>query len=63
MSAIRLQIYFDYSLTIWHILYIVVQYKKTTKYGGFLGAAERIWTADLILTKDVLYLLSHSSML
>ena len=27
------------------------------------GAANRTWTGDLVLTKDVLYLLSHSSML
>ena len=25
------------------------------------GAANQIWTGDLVLTKDVLYLLSHSS--
>ena len=29
---------------------------------GFIGAATRIRTGDLILTKDVLYQLSHSSM-
>ena len=28
----------------------------------FYGAANRIRTGDLVLTKDVLYLLSHSSM-
>ena len=28
---------------------------------GFIGAATRIRTGDLILTKDVLYQLSHSS--
>ena len=27
----------------------------------FSGAADQTWTGDLILTKDVLYLLSHSS--
>ena len=39
--------------------------KKTTLLGGFLlfGAAGRIRTADLILTKDALYLLSYSSIL
>ena len=29
---------------------------------GFFGAATQIRTGDLILTKDVLYQLSHSSM-
>ena len=40
--------------------------KKKTRYplrdNGFRGAAGRIRTADLILTKDALYLLSYSSM-
>ena len=36
--------------------------KKTTRKGGSIfGAAGRIRTADLILTKDALYLLSYSS--
>ena len=30
-------------------------------FSGFCGAANRIRTGDLVLTKDVLYLLSHSS--
>ena len=36
---------------------------KTTLMGGFIffGAATQIRTGDLILTKDVLYQLSHSS--
>ena len=29
---------------------------------GLSGAATRIWTGDLVLTKDALYQLSHSSM-
>ena len=42
---------------------------KTTKnpeilrFQGFSGAARQIRTADLILTKDALYLLSYSSKL
>ena len=36
--------------------------KKHTRNGVFFsGAADQTWTGDLILTKDVLYLLSHSS--
>ena len=36
--------------------------EKTTRKGGSIfGAAGRIRTADLILTKDALYLLSYSS--
>ena len=35
--------------------------QKTTLAGGFFGAAGRIRTADLILTKDALYRLSYSS--
>ena len=36
--------------------------KKHTRSGVFFsGAADQTWTGDLILTKDVLYLLSHSS--
>ena len=42
-------------------LYFVEYKTKTTIFGGFSGAANRIWTGDLVLTKDVLYLLSHSS--
>ena len=35
---------------------------ETVKVAGeFFGAANQIRTGDLVLTKDVLYLLSHSS--
>ncbi len=34
---------------------------KALRLKGFIGAAGRIRTADLILTKDALYLLSYSS--
>ena len=36
-------------------------YEKTTIFGGFFGAVSGTWTRDLVLTKDVLYLLSHNS--
>ena len=36
--------------------------KPRDKISGVSGAATRIRTGDLILTKDVLYQLSHSSM-
>ncbi len=35
--------------------------KNTTNVVFFSGAADQTWTGDLILTKDVLYRLSHSS--
>ena len=36
--------------------------KRLVSFPFFYGAANRIRTGDLVLTKDVLYLLSHSSM-
>ena len=45
-------------------LKVGVEPKKPTPLGvGFFGAATQIRTGDLILTKDVLYQLSHSSKL
>ncbi len=35
--------------------------KKTPIVWGFYGAVTGIRTRDLVLTKDVLYLLSHNS--
>ena len=46
------------------VVWSVVQYKCPfcfKKQNGRYGAANRIRTGDLVLTKDVLYLLSHSS--
>ena len=40
----------------------IKKYPKPKVLSTF-GAAGRIWTADLILTKDALYLLSYSSIL
>ncbi len=37
--------------------------KQATERLLVFGAANRIRTGDLVLTKDVLYLLSHSSVL
>ena len=59
-------------VTVWvrrltHILTHTVSGEKVRKnpeiirFQGFSGAAGRIRTADLILTKDALYLLSYSS--
>ena len=42
---------------------IVIKSKKTAELSGFFGATTQIRTGDLILTKDVLYQLSHSSVL
>ena len=42
--------------------YLLYSQKKTTISGGFLGADSGIRTRDLVLTKDVLYLLSHISL-
>ena len=39
-----------------------MKYKKKPPYlVVFFGAVSGIWTRDLVLTKDVLYLLSHNS--
>ena len=41
-----------------------MKYKKKPPYlVVFFGAVSGIWTRDLVLTKDVLYLLSHNSIL
>ena len=39
----------------------IVKAQKWLKHWVFLGAANQIRTGDLVLTKDVLCLLSHSS--
>ena len=43
-------------------LYKKFETPKPLRFKGFNGAAGRIRTADLILTKDALYRLSYSSM-
>ena len=48
--------------TIFHPLFWVDLFKKVPLFrAGLFGAANQIRTGDLVLTKDVLYHLSHSS--
>ena len=72
LCFLNLSAHFYVWVTVWvnrltHILTHTVSAKKVRKipeiirFQGFSGAAGRIRTADLILTKDALYLLSYSS--
>ena len=72
LCFLNLSAHFYVWVTVWvrrltHILTHTVSAKKARKtpeiirFQGFSGAAGRIRTADLILTKDALYLLSYSS--
>ena len=72
LCFLNLSTHFYVWVTVWvrrltHILTHTVSAKKARKipeiirFQGFSGAAGRIRTADLILTKDALYLLSYSS--
>ena len=60
--------YFTLFCSIFHLFCIFTHNKKTPTnrivkrfVGVFFGAARRIRTADLVLTKDALCRLSHSS--
>ena len=72
LCFLNLSAHFYVWVTVWvrrltHILTHTVSGEKVRKnpeiirFQGFSGAAGRIRTADLILTKDALYLLSYSS--
>ena len=72
LCFLNLSTHFYVWVTVWvrrltHILTHTVLAKKVRKtpeiirFREFSGAAGRIRTADLILTKDALYLLSYSS--
>ena len=72
LCFLNLSTHFYVWVTVWvrrltHILTHTVSAKKVRKipeiirFQGFSGAAGRIRTAYLILTKDALYLLSYSS--
>ena len=47
--------------SLWKLRKIRISARNLSISGWNIGAAGRIWTADLILTKDALYRLSYSS--